>query len=59
MSGNRKTKSDTSAYLVYGIKKWQWCELEKVSLSCIKELSPGFNTAEEAHAWADRHIQRK
>ena len=59
MSEQRKTKSETSAHLIYGSKKWQWCELETVSLHCIKELSPGFDTAEEAQQWADEFIRKK
>ena len=59
MAEKRKTKSETRAYLVYGEKKWQWRELEKVSLNCIKELSPSFDTAEEAHEWANRNIKTK
>jgi hypothetical protein len=59
MSGNRRTKSETSAFLVYGQNKWQWQELENTSLRCIKELSPGFNTEAEAQQWADEFIRRK
>ena len=59
MSEKRKTKSETRAYLVYGEKKWQWHELEKVSLNLIKELSPSFDTAKEAEQWAQENIQRK
>ena len=59
MSGNRSTKSKTDAFLVYGTKKWQWQELETTSLNCVKELSPGFNTREEAQQWADEFIRKK
>jgi len=59
MSKNIKRKVETSAFLIYGSKKWQWCELETVSLHCVKELSPSFDTAEEAEVWAKSHMQRK
>jgi len=59
MSGKRRTKSETSTHLIYSSKKWQWCELETVSLRCVKELSPGFDTAEEAQQWANEFIRKK
>ena len=59
MSDNHRRKFATSTHLVYGPKKWQWCELETTTLNCVKELSPSFETAEEAEKWARQHIQRK
>ena len=59
MSNHRKTKSETRVHLVYGTEKWQWQELEALSLQCVRVLSPSFNTPQEAQQWADEHMRRK
>ena len=59
MSNSRKTKSETRVHLVYGTEKWQWQEVEAVSLACVRVLSPSFNTPNEAEEWADEQLRRK
>ena len=59
MSNRRKTKSETRVHLVYGPQKWQWQEVEAVSLMCVRVLSPSFDTPTEAEQWADDNIRRK
>ena len=58
MSKKQKTRS-TSAYLIYGKDKWQWCLMEDSTLNCIEVLSPSFDTSLDAREWAKKFINQK
>jgi len=58
MPKNEKIRT-TSAYLIFGKDKWQWCEMEDVTLNCIEVLSPSFETSNDAKEWAQKFINQK
>lgn len=58
MPKNEKTRT-TSAYLIFGKDKWQWCEMEDMTLHCIEVLSPSFETSNDAKEWAQKFINQK